>query len=50
MGGAVEAIKLNFQQDEIAQTAYDYQKTIESKENIIVGVNKFQNQDEVASP
>ena len=50
MGGAVEAIKLNFQQDEIARTAYDYQKTIESKENIIVGVNKFENQDEVASP
>ena len=50
MGGAVEAIKLNFQQDEIARTAYDYQKTVESKENIIVGVNKFENQDEVASP
>ena len=46
IGGAVEAIKLNFQEEEIAKTAYNYQKTLESKENIIVGVNKYQNQIE----
>tara|TARA_B100000131_G_scaffold300646_1_gene322173 strand:- start:570 stop:2108 length:1539 start_codon:yes stop_codon:yes gene_type:complete len=50
MGGAVEAIKLNFQEQEIAKTAYNYQKTLESKENIIVGVNKYQNQIEGNKP
>ena len=50
MGGAVEAIKLNFQEEEIAKTAYNYQKTLESKENIIVGVNKYQNQIESNKP
>ena len=45
MGGAVEAIKLNFQEQEIAKTAYDYQKSLESKDNIIVGVNQYQSQD-----
>ena len=46
MGGAVEAIKLNFQEQEIARTAYDYQKSLESGEGIVVGVNKYQNDDE----
>ena len=46
MGGAVEAIKINFQEQEISKTAYNYQKSLESKENIIVGINKYQNKDE----
>jgi len=42
MGGAVEAISRGFQQKEIQDSAYAYQKSIEKGETIIVGVNKFQ--------
>src|SRR5688572_31712543 len=41
MGGSVSAIEQGFIQDEIARSAYDYQRRIESQEKIIVGVNKF---------
>ena len=41
MGGAVTAIKKNFYQSEIAESAYRYQMAIEQKEKIIVGVNEF---------
>jgi methylmalonyl-CoA mutase N-terminal domain/subunit len=42
MGGSVSAIESGFMQDEIAKSAYSYQRHIESGEKIIVGVNKFQ--------
>lgn len=42
MGGSVEAIEQGFIQDEIAKSAYEYQRKIENGEKIIVGVNKFQ--------
>ena len=41
LGGAVEAISRGFQQKEIQDSAYAYQKAIEKSELIIVGVNKF---------
>ncbi len=41
LGGAVKCIELNYQQDEIANSAYEFEKEIESGERIIVGVNKF---------
>ncbi|MFZ9172014.1 MAG: methylmalonyl-CoA mutase family protein, partial [Sediminibacterium sp.] len=41
MGGSVAAIESGFMQDEIAKSAYAYQKEIESGEKIIVGVNTF---------
>jgi methylmalonyl-CoA mutase N-terminal domain/subunit len=41
LGGAVEAISRGFQQKEIQDSAYAYQKGIESDDLIIVGVNKF---------
>ena len=41
LGGAVEAISRGFQQKEIQDSAYAYQKSIEKNELIIVGVNKF---------
>lgn len=41
MGGSVSAIEQGFMQDEIARSAYEYQRHIESGEKIIVGVNKF---------
>lgn len=41
MGGAVKAIEQGFIQREIAESAYSYQKSIESGDQIVVGVNKF---------
>ena len=41
MGGSVAAIEAGFMQDEIARSAYEYQRNIESGDKIIVGVNKF---------
>src|SRR6478609_7357242 len=41
MGGSVTAIEQGFIQDEIARSAYEYQRQIESGDKIIVGVNKF---------
>lgn len=44
MGGMVKAIELGFPQKEIADSAYWYQKALEKKEKIIVGVNAFQSE------
>jgi methylmalonyl-CoA mutase N-terminal domain/subunit len=41
MGGAVEAIEAGFQQGEIEQAAYEYAKSIDDNERVIVGLNKF---------
>ena len=41
MGGSVSAIEEGFMQDEIARSAYEYQRHIEDGSKIIVGVNKF---------
>jgi methylmalonyl-CoA mutase N-terminal domain/subunit len=41
MGGSVSAIEQGFILNEIARSAYEYQRKIESEEKIIVGVNKF---------
>ncbi|HEU0265416.1 MAG TPA: methylmalonyl-CoA mutase family protein, partial [Geobacterales bacterium] len=41
LGGAVEAISRGFQQKEIQDSAYAYQRAIETNDMIIVGVNKF---------
>ncbi len=50
MGGSVTAIEQGFIQDEIALSAYDYQRQIENKEKIIVGVNKFQVEEHNDTP
>ncbi len=47
MGGAVRAIENKFYQSEIANAAYEYQKSIENKEKIIVGVNDFLTKEKV---
>jgi methylmalonyl-CoA mutase N-terminal domain/subunit len=41
MGGMVAAIERGFPQAEIAESAYKYQKQIDSREKVIVGVNKY---------
>jgi methylmalonyl-CoA mutase, N-terminal domain len=41
MGGALQAIERGFMQQEIQESAYRYQKAIESKGQVVVGVNDF---------
>jgi len=50
LGGSVPAIEQGFIQNEIARSAYEYQKNIETGEKIIVGVNKFQTEDHQKIP
>ncbi len=42
MGGAVEAINKGFIQQEIQDSAYKYQVSVENKEQLVVGVNAFE--------
>ncbi len=46
MGGAVAAIRTGFMQKEIQESAYRYQKDIESGKQVVVAVNKFKVQEE----
>ena len=46
MGGMVEAIEAGYPQKEIQESAYWYQKAVEKKEKIIVGVNEFEISEE----
>jgi methylmalonyl-CoA mutase N-terminal domain/subunit len=48
MGGSVKAIEQDYIQQEIAAAAYQYQNDIESGDQILVGVNKFTQKEEVA--
>src|SRR5207245_4798012 len=50
MGGSVSAIEQGFIQDEIARSAYEYQRQIESGDKVIVGVNKFSVKPENSIP
>ena len=42
MGGVIPAVETGFLQGEISNSAYEYQKKIEGKDRIVVGVNRFQ--------
>lgn len=42
LGGALKAIELGYIQMEIQEASYQYQKSIENKENLVVGVNAFE--------
>jgi methylmalonyl-CoA mutase N-terminal domain/subunit len=46
LGGAPAAIERGFIQREIQDSAYTFQKEIEKKERIVVGVNRFQVQED----
>jgi len=46
MGGMVKAIEHGYPQKEIAEASYQYQRAVEAKEKIIVGVNEFAVQEE----
>jgi methylmalonyl-CoA mutase N-terminal domain/subunit len=46
MGGMVDAIERGYPQQEIAESAYRFQQSVERKEKIIVGVNDFVQRDD----
>jgi methylmalonyl-CoA mutase N-terminal domain/subunit len=46
LGGVIPAIKENFFQREIADASFRYQHEIEQKQRIIVGVNRYELEDE----
>ncbi|HYA90361.1 MAG TPA: methylmalonyl-CoA mutase family protein [Thermodesulfobacteriota bacterium] len=46
MGGSIKAIESGYIQGEIGESAYQYQKEIETKKRIIVGLNQFQVEEE----
>jgi methylmalonyl-CoA mutase, N-terminal domain len=45
MGGMIKAIEAGYVQAEIQRAAYDFQRAVEQKEQIVVGVNDFIAQD-----
>ena len=47
MGGMVRAIESGYVQREINESAYRYQLAVENKEEIVVGVNEFQIEEEL---
>jgi methylmalonyl-CoA mutase N-terminal domain/subunit len=47
MGGAVAAIEKGFMQREIVESAYRFQREVEAKKRIIVGVNEFMAEEEM---
>jgi len=46
IGGALKAIEKGYIQKEIANAAYNYQRAVDSGEQVIVGVNKFASTEE----
>jgi methylmalonyl-CoA mutase N-terminal domain/subunit len=50
MGGMLAAIEAGYPQREIERAAYDYQKAVETGEEVVVGVNRFQIKEEATIP
>jgi methylmalonyl-CoA mutase N-terminal domain/subunit len=46
LGGMVEAIRANFLQREIADAAFTYQRELDERKRIVVGVNDFASEEE----
>ena len=50
LGGAVRAIENGFQAREIHEAAFRWQKSVESEETVVVGVNRYTGPDEAETP
>jgi methylmalonyl-CoA mutase, N-terminal domain len=50
LGGMVEAIRSNFPQREIADASFVYQREVDERQRIVVGVNDFVQEDEPETP
>src|ERR1700674_4153933 len=50
IGGMLRAIETGFVQQEIQKAAYEYQQAVDSGEQVVVGVNRFQAEEERPIP
>jgi methylmalonyl-CoA mutase, N-terminal domain len=50
LGGAVQAVEIGFLQNEIQQSAYRYQREVEERSRLVVGVNAYTLDDEPEPP
>ncbi len=50
MGGMLKAIENGYPQKEIQEAAFQYQKAVERQEAVVVGVNKFQIEEDETIP
>jgi methylmalonyl-CoA mutase, N-terminal domain len=50
MGGMLRAVEAGFIQQEIQKAAYEYQQAVDSGEQVVVGVNRFQAEEERPIP
>jgi methylmalonyl-CoA mutase N-terminal domain/subunit len=50
LGGTLRAIEQGYIQQEIQNAAYDFQQSVDRLENVVVGVNRFQNEGQKAIP
>ena len=50
LGGVLDCIRNGFFQTEIAEASYRFQREVETKRRVIVGVNDYELADEVAVP
>lgn len=50
MGGSVVALETGFMQEQIARSAYEYQRKLETDEKILVGVNRFRSNETETIP
>ncbi|MEP6946497.1 MAG: methylmalonyl-CoA mutase family protein [Acidobacteriota bacterium] len=50
MGGMLRAIETGYVQSEIQEAAYQYQRSVESQDAVVVGVNRFQTEESVTIP
>jgi methylmalonyl-CoA mutase N-terminal domain/subunit len=50
IGGMLRAIEIGYVQQEIQKSAYEYQQAVERGEQVVVGVNRFQAEEERPIP
>ena len=50
MGGMLKAIEAGFVQQEVQKAAYEYQQAVDTGEQVVVGVNRFQAEEEKTIP
>src|ERR1700734_989493 len=50
MGGVLRAVEAGYIQQEIQKSAFEYQNAVDSGEQVVVGVNRFQTEDKKPNP
>jgi methylmalonyl-CoA mutase, N-terminal domain len=50
MGGMLKAIEAGFVQQEVQKAAYEYQQAVDKGEQVVVGVNRFEAEEEKSIP